>query len=433
MENVSIKEVRDNIKDMNEGVEALRKDVGDVTDFLDADKKARILKSLDTVEEQGRAMRQTQERVERAEAKALEFEEKMNTRIVGDGNPEARAKAVKKAEAKALNHFMRTGEKPSSEEAKSLYSEDIRESKAFSNSDSGSGGGFAVADGQLMRILEDVQDFNDIRKFSMVIKGSDYGMKLPIQNGRTSVTEVGEGQVRSESTNAVLSESQVNYETLTSELYFSRETLADSFVDWSNYVQTAWVADFAAQESSNFISKNTGTNQGLKNTQTGRAIPNSNKVTLTAGARSSLTFDNIKQMYFQTIHSSDIKRGNWLMNMGTLGNVKAIQQNGNYPFSYGMNAQNMPQNFIWGREVGICDDLDFIADGATGSALASKTLAYFGNFMRGFVIVDRQMVEVIRDDYSRAERNQTRFVANSRVCSSVVHPKAIAVLQTAAT
>ena len=409
------KEILDNVNKFNEGLEALRaevKSVKDKTDPLSVEKQEKIKAYLDGEEQRAKDLKSAYDKADAAETKALELEERLTSL-----NPSEAKNETEVAEMKAYEGYLRNGTMPTDAEIKRI-----------SNADASPGGGYVVPDGQYNMILEQIQDMNEIRKFAMVLPASSSFLKVPVQLGRTSVTEVAEGAVRTESTNPTLAERVLDFETLTSEVYLTRETLADAFINWNQFLVRQWVDDFAAQESSNFLTKNESGNRGIFNSQTGTTVPTANIITTSGTGRGKVTIPQMFDLVFKRLHSKYSKKGTFLLHKSTLGDIMSLNDEGNYLFASGRDRQGMLMNNIMGHAYGICDDMDAIPTGATGAALNGKNLLVFADLSR-FLIGDRQQIEVIRDDYTQSSRNSVRFVANCRVASQISHPEAFAIVR----
>ena len=60
---------------------------------------------------------------------------------------------------------------------------------------------------------------------------------------------------------------------------------------------------------------------------------------------------------------------------------------------------------------------------------AGKFPMAFGNFRRGYTILDRIQMSVLRDPFTQATSGNIRFIARRRVGGQVVLPEAIRLLK----
>lgn len=95
---------------------------------------------------------------------------------------------------------------------------------------------------------------------------------------------------------------------------------------------------------------------------------------------------------------------------------------GNYLWSPGIAGAEPPN--ILGRPYVDAPDMPDIS----GNAFP----VIFGDFKRGYLIVDRTQISILRDPYSLSSSRQIKFVASKRVGGQVVLAEAIRKLKIAA-
>jgi len=106
------------------------------------------------------------------------------------------------------------------------------------------------------------------------------------------------------------------------------------------------------------------------------------------------------------------------MNRATLGKVRQLQDtNGSYVFQAGFSLQVGVPNTILGQPYIEASDMPDVGAG-------NKPIA-FGDFNRGYVIVDRVSLAILRDPFTQATSGTIRYVARRRVGGQVVMAEAI--------
>ena len=108
--------------------------------------------------------------------------------------------------------------------------------------------------------------------------------------------------------------------------------------------------------------------------------------------------------------------GTWLLNRATLSEVRKLKDGqNNYIWQPGL-ASGVP-NTILGQPYVEVPDMPDVAAGAFPIA--------FGDLRRGYVIVDRINLSVLRDPFTQATSGNVRFIARRRVGGQVVLAEAI--------
>ena len=107
------------------------------------------------------------------------------------------------------------------------------------------------------------------------------------------------------------------------------------------------------------------------------------------------------------------------MNRGTLGKVRQLNTGtgGSYVFQAGFSLQTGVPNTILGQPYIEASDMPDVGAGA-------KPIA-FGDFSRGYVIVDRINLSILRDPFTQASTGTIRYLARKRVGGQVVLAEAI--------
>ena len=111
-----------------------------------------------------------------------------------------------------------------------------------------------------------------------------------------------------------------------------------------------------------------------------------------------------------------------MMNRSTLGVIRKLKDTaGQYIFQTGFSGQSGLPNTILGSPYVEAAD---VADAASGA----KSVIY-GDFRRGYMIVDRVSLSVLRDPYSQAASGNVRYMARRRVGGEVVLAEAMTCLK----
>ena len=317
---------------------------------------------------------------------------------------------------KAFGGYVRKGTEYSKEiEAKSL------------NIGANDAGGFAVPkviDGMIETLLVNVSPIRSIASVQQ-ISTSDFH-KLVNKRG-TSSGWVGETQARSETTAPLLADVAPPMGELYANPMATQQMLDDVFFNAESWLADNIATEFARGEGAAFVS-GTGVNQPLgllsaTNVATADATRAFGSVEYLATGASG-AFKTLSS----TVNPADdlftvvgkLKAGyragsNWLMNKNTLFAIMAFKD---YQGRYVFNPASQPgvQDTILGYPVVEAEDMP---DYTTASAMAIA----FGNFKRGYLIVDRIGTRVLRDPFSN--KPYVGFYTTKRLGGGIVNSEAI--------
>jgi HK97 family phage major capsid protein len=300
------------------------------------------------------------------------------------------------------------------------------DTKAMSINLGGSGqdGGYLVPDETEAEIGKRLAALSPIRAISSVRQVSAAVLKKPFSVTGPAVGWVAETAARPQTNTATLAE--LSFPTM--ELYAmpaaTASLLDDAVVDLDQWISGEVEAAFAEQEGAAFVSGD-GTNKPkgfLSNTLVAESAWAWGKIGYTlTGVAGAWPASNPSDVLIDTIYA--LKAGyrqnaNWVMNRKTQGAIRKLKDaDGNYlwqpPASPGSRAMLM------GFPLVEAEDMPDIDDDATPIA--------FGDFSRGYLVVDRAGVRVLRDPYSA--KPYVLFYTTKRVGGGVQDFDAIKLLK----
>ena len=178
------------------------------------------------------------------------------------------------------------------------------------------------------------------------------------------------------------------------------QLLEDSAFDMEAEMNLEFAEQFAKAEGNAFCVGN-GTNK-----PTGIANGSTVASTAAAAAAAIATDDLINLMH--DVKTPYMSGSVFMFNRQTLGEIRKLKDTaGQYIFQTGFSGQSGVPNTILGQPYVECPDVADIA--------ASAKSVYFGDFRRGYMIVDRLAMQVLRDPYSQAASGNVRYIARRRV------------------
>lgn len=331
----------------------------------------------------------------------------------GQGNPD---KAAYKAAF--FDRFVRKGQDGA--DLKAL------EAKAMSIG-TGADGGFAVPE-DLDRTIEKLQrDLSPVRQVANVVRvgTSDY-KKLVNKNGIASGW-VGEADARPATNTSQLAELTPFMGELYANPQVTQQALDDIFYDVEADVSGQLVEEFSIAEGSAFISGN-GTNKpkGFLAYATAATADSSRAFGtlehVATGVAGDFAASNKGDVLYDTI--AKLKAGyrtgsNWMMAKALMFEVMKIKDSTGQYLWQPRIVDNGIGLALLGFEVVEAEDMPTKAANALSIA--------FGNFRRGYTIVDRMGMRMLRDPYSN--KPYVGFYTTKRVGGMVVNSEAIKLIK----
>ncbi|WP_084539612.1 phage major capsid protein [Azorhizobium doebereinerae] len=301
--------------------------------------------------------------------------------------------------------------------------------KAAMMSSSDTDGGFTVRPEMETAIDETLKEVSPMRQICTIrpISATSY-KKLVNQHG-TASGWVGEGDSRPQTAGANLSEIEFPAMELYAMPAASQTLLDDSFVDIGSWLASEVELEFAAQEGSAFVA-----GDGVKKprgfiggyTPVADASYAWGKVgyVATGGAGDWAATDKANALIdlYTAPKTAYQQNGTFVMNRKTLGAVRKLKDGqGNYLVNVSFRADGAVMEVL-GRPVVEMPDMPDIA--------ANSYSIAFGDFRRGYLIVDRVGVRVLRDPYTA--KPYVLFYTTKRVGGGIQNFEAIKLLKFAA-
>jgi HK97 family phage major capsid protein len=300
------------------------------------------------------------------------------------------------------------------------------EQKAMSYG-SGQDGGYLVPDEIETAIGARLRELSPIRSIAAVRQVSGAVLKKPFAVNGPTVGWVGETAARPQTATAALQEMQFP----TMELYAmpaaTAALLEDAVVDLGNWITGEVEVAFAEQEGAAFVNGD-GVNKPRGFLDYGSVAEDDwawgSLGHIATGVDGALPAEDASDVLIDTVYalkSGYRQNANWVMNRRTQAAIRKLKDaDGNYlwqpPATAGARAMLM------GFSVVEAEDMPDIGADATPIA--------FGDFGRGYLIVDRAGVRVLRDPYSA--KPYVLFYVTKRVGGGVQDFDAIKLLKFAA-
>lgn len=303
-------------------------------------------------------------------------------------------------EYKALNTYVKSG----------AFALD-HEEKAILRTDSDVQGGFLVTTEMDTMITKQIVEISPIRSVARVRAIGSKSLVMPIRTSIPQAQYEGEAETGPEDTETYGSETLTAFrQTVT--VPITQDLIMDSSFNMESEIMVDAGEGFAQGEGSGFV-KGTAFKQPSGFTTDARTLANAR----ISDASGTIGFDDIMNM------TGDLKTGYnpiYCYNRRTLAFLRTLKGGDGHPLWLpGMNGVVM--NTMNGFPYIIANDMDDIA--------ASNVPVAFADFQRGYTIVDRTGMAVIRDEITRKKQAIIEFTLMRWNTGQVVLPEAIKLLQ----
>jgi len=299
-----------------------------------------------------------------------------------------------KAEVKALETFITKGQG-------NLSPEELK----YLRTDSDTDGGYLAPNEYVNEIIKSITEVSPIRSIARVRRTSSKAIEVPKRTSAASGGWTGEGETRSSSESAY-GMVEIPANKLTAVSIATVEMLADSAFNMETEMNADIVETFAQLEGAAFVTGN-----GVKKPQ--GFMVNGDIAITNSGVANAITADSLITI------SGELKdgyNGMYVMNRRTLATIRTLKDGqGQYLWQNGI-ALGLPSTINGDRYVSAIDMADIAAN--------ALPVAY-GDFSRGYTIVDGVNLAFVRDSFTLAADGKVRIIAHRRVGGEVVQPEAI--------
>ena len=383
-------------------------------DVVTRDKLDRIESSLSKYESLNQKLVQAELAAKNASETAADLAAKLNRMGSGKSAPEAdEVKARANDWMRAVVRSIARGDGALSESERKSLDGVAAEMKSLSLSPDTLGGYLAPTE-YVREIIKGVVEVTPFRAVARTRQTTQKAIQLPKRTGTFSAQWVQEQGTRSETTGLTYGMDEIPTHEMFALVDITNQMLEDAAFNMEAEVRAEATEQFAKAEGAAFLSgSGVGRPFGFLNT--------ASIATVNSGAAAALTADGLLSVYYG-IKTDYARAAVWMMNRSTIGQIRRLKDgDGEYLWAPGL-AGGVPNTINGATYVEAADMPDV---GASAKPVA------FGDFRRGYVIVDRIAMEMLRDPYTQATSGAVRMIFRRRVGGQVVLPEAI-VLQNVA-
>ena len=296
---------------------------------------------------------------------------------------------------------------------KGLEGLDAMERKALTVSNDSTGGYLAPPE-YVRELLKTVTEISPIRSIARIRSTGARSIQVPKRTGQFAAQWVSESGTRSETTGWNVGLEEIPAHEQYALVDISEQDLEDSVFNLEAEMQSEFSEQFAKAEGSAFVSGDmVGKPEGF--------MTNSNVSSVNSGDADEITADGLISLV-HNIKSAYSSNGTFVFNRTTLAKIRKLKDTaGQYVFQAGMSLQGGVTNTILGHSY--VEATDMPSEGTNTFPVA------FGDFRRGYMIVDRVNLAVLRDPFTQATTGNVRYIARRRVGGQVIQAEAISKLK----
>lgn len=389
------------IQKIMEAVTELRAEVEAKSGFFNQEKVNEIEKFLDEQEEKDQARAKELKAAEDREQEIKERFEALELEVARSGKS-GKEDYRESENYKALQGFVIKG------------SDLDTEMKALLRTDSDTSGGYLVMGEMDNEITKGIIEISDIRSIARVRTISSKSLEMPVRKSILVATFEGEAEDDNDSVSGYGNETVTPYRQSVT-IPITMDQLQDSNFNMEAEIFSDAGEAFAVGEGNGHVSGN-----GVKNPEGFLTHAD-----LVSGARlgtasGTVGADDVIEL------TGDLKTGYkpvYVMNRRTLAKIRTLKATDNsYLWQPGMN----------GVVASTLNGHPYVLANAMPDLAANSLSIAFGDFKRGYTIVDRTGVSVTRDDVTRKKAAIVEFTVRRWTTGMVVLPEAIKLLKTAA-
>lgn len=277
-------------------------------------------------------------------------------------------------------------------------------------------GGFLAPTEYVMETLRNVTEFAPIRNLCNIRSTSRTGINIPKRNGAASAAWVTETGTRSETTNPSFGMLDITTHEMYAMTKVSKQELEDSVFDLEGFLREEYGEQFGVTEADAIINGNgVGKPEGI--------LVNANVAYVASGDASNITGDGLIALYYE-LKEAYLNNATWVMNRSTLKTVRQLKEGvtGQYLWAPGIKADARPATIL---------DRPYITAPEMPTVSANAYPVLFGDFRRGYTIVDRLGMEITQDPFTSKATGMIEFSARRRVGGRVAIAEAIKKLKIA--
>jgi len=371
--------------------------------------------------EKGESTAANEEKLAKIEAKLDSYEEMNQKLTTAEANAEQIKEQVSKIEtmvtrpdsgfeSKQVDEYLNAFDRYCRKGLEGLQPD---EKKALTVSNDSTGGYLAPPE-YVRELLKTVTEISPIRSIARVRSTGARSIQVPKRDGQFAAQWVSESGTRSETTGWTVGLEEIPAHEMYALVDISEQDLEDTVFDLEAEMQSEFAEQFAKAEGTAFVSGDSvGKPHGF--------MDHSGVGHVVSGDANEITADGLISLV-HNVKSDYSKNGTFVFNRTSLAKIRKLKDTaGQYVFQAGMSLQGGVTNTILGMPY--VEATDMPSEGTNTFPVA------YGDFRRGYMIVDRVNLAVLRDPFTQATTGNVRYIARKRVGGQVIQKEAISKLK----
>lgn len=367
-------------------------------DVITTEKLSRIEQTLDQLED-------VNQKVTKAKLAQDAQEEKLNKieTIVSRPGFDISAKADLSMEKKVFDKWLRNGKE-------ALGPDELKVLTASNDNTAG----YLAPPEYVAELIKGIVEISPIRSIARVRSTTNRSVQIPRRTSTFAASFVAEQGSRTETTGYQVGMEEVPTHELYALVDISEQELEDSVFNLEQEMTQEFTEQFAKAEGNAFVTGNSvGKPEGI--------VTNSSVGVTASGVSADINANALITLY-HAVKPDYSRNGTFVFNRATLARIRKLQDTaGQYIFQAGFSLQVGVPNTILGAPYVEATDVADLASSAKS--------VFFGDFRRGYLIVDRVQMSVMRDPFTQATSGNVRYIARRRIGGQVILPEAIQILQ----
>lgn len=370
-----------------------------------SDRKAyveEIGKKFDKLEQENNELITNFKAKEEAEKDLKERLEAMEAKLARPGMGADQKAIDRELAKKAFNIYCKYG--ANTQEAHDHLKE-IEKEKKYLRTDSNIDGGYLLEMDFVQEIIKDITEISPIRSIARVRTTNRKTVVVPRRTNLVASGWNGEGLDRTD-TNSQYALEEATLGKLSVVTHITNEEVMDASFDMENEVRMDVAEEFARAEGAAFVSGNSVN-------QPEGFLVNSDVESFNTTSANVVDADDLINITGQLKDGYDPV---FVLNRRSLATIRQLKDgNGQYLWAPGI-AAGLPNTIIGEPYVSAID----MPDIATGQSPVA-----YGDFRRGYWIVDRMAMTMIRDMFTLGARDMIRLIFHKRLTGQVIKAEAI--------
>lgn len=362
-------------------------------------------------------------KTEREAREALEHKvNRFRMEGTGDAEVKTRQRARHNQWVKSVVRAQMHGAVNLSSEQSKLLSEVAEEYKAMTVTDDTTGGYLAPVE-YVREIIKGVTLISPVRDIVRVRTTASKSIQLPKRNSQFAARRTSEVGSRTETTGLAYGMVEIDAPEMYALVDISQQNLEDSAFDLEAEIRFESEEQFAVKEGAEFV---TGTGVGeCEGIVTNAIAAATGSIPFTVSGSAAVIADangvaDGLITLFHTVKTQYARQGQWILNRLTLGAVRKLKDNNKqYIWQPGL-AQGVPNTIL---SAPYTEVPDMQSEGANNYPIG------FGDWKRGYTLLDRIGMSLLRDPYTQATSGMIRFLMRRRVGGRVVLGEAMRLLK----